>query len=258
MTDKSEKPNLNYDLIHLDRLSSMLTSFSLRVEQCANEEANLLFLSDEPGGYVQSIEVLNTPDEEWLACNSQPVLFAARAWLGDGVHPLFKSLPPHTSLQTFQQTDLCALVRVLINEVNAQRCGVQSVVNRLVEIVFVQVLRSLMESGLSSPGMLNGLSDPKLSRAMVAIHTDPMHPWTNNELADEACFSISRFIEVFREKTGSTPAAYLREWRLILALQDIRNGARVNEVAKQYSYSSGESLTRAFKKNFGYAPSKMR
>ena len=244
---------------HLDRLSALLSSFSLRVEQCTVPDANLLFLAQDAATTdVHSIEVLNDPVQARpLRLPGHPI-FAARARLGDGVHPLFQTLPPRTTLHAVQDTDLGALVRILMNELDAGRCGVQTVLDRLVEVVFVQVLRSLMQSGLSTPGMLNGLSDPRLSRALVAIHGDPMRSWSNHELAQEAGFSVSRFAEVFRQKVGTTPVAYLRAWRLTLALQDVRNGARIKNVAARYSYSSGEALSRAFRKHFGYCPTRLR
>ena len=241
-------------MLHLDRLSALLSSFSLHVEQCAPETANLLFFAEDHESGVQTIDVLNAPAEQRLPRPPQQVVFAARARLGDGAHPLFQTLPPRTTLQANQNSDLGALVRILMNEANAARCGVQTVLDRLVEVVFVQVLRNLMQSGLSTPGMLNGLADPRLSRALVAIHADPTRAWNNRDLAKEAGFSISRFAEVFRMKVGTTPVAYLREWRLTLAMQDVRNGARIKVVALRYSYSSGEALSRAFRKHFCYCP----
>ena len=50
------------------------------------------------------------------------------------------------------------------------------------------------------------------------------------------------------------PLAYLRNWRLFLARQDIDGRARIQSVARGYGYGSPEALSRAITQPYGTSP----
>lgn len=103
-------------------------------------------------------------------------------------------------------------------------------------MLIVRLLR-LLEQGSTRPGLLGGLADPRLSRAIVAMHERPGHLWRVETLADEAGLSVSRFFGTVSRQGGHAAAGYLRNWRLILARQDIEGGARIQSVARRYGFS---------------------
>ena len=119
-------------------------------------------------------------------------------------------------------------------------------------------LRYDLSAGSTEPGLLSGLSDARLSRAIVAIHGNPGRNWRNDDLAEVAGLSLSRFAETFASVVGETPAAYLRRWRLLVARQDLQNGDRVDAVARRYGYQSAEGFARAFRQHYGQNPLAMR
>ncbi|MEM7361354.1 MAG: AraC family transcriptional regulator [Pseudomonadota bacterium] len=96
------------------------------------------------------------------------------------------------------------------------------------------------------------------SRAIIALHEHPDHHWNNNELAEVAGLSVSRFVELFGQTVGQTPMSYVRHWRMILARQDVERGERVQVVADRYGYTSSEALGRAFKKEHGVSPRQLK
>lgn len=122
----------------------------------------------------------------------------------------------------------------------------------------VRILRHLMQQGHAESGILAGLSDPRLSRAIVSMHDQPDQLWTVEDLSYVAGLSLSRFSELFVEVVGETPMAYLRRWRLILAWQDIVSGDRVSAVAHRYGYGSTEGFSRAFRRHYGKTPIQVR
>ena len=65
------------------------------------------------------------------------------------------------------------LARLLKTEAEAQRCGVSGVLNRLGEVLMIRILRQQLERGATAPGLLNGLADSRLSRAIVSMHETP-------------------------------------------------------------------------------------
>lgn len=250
-------------MTEFDRLTTLMERFTLRVQSADVASANLVVAGDEAGRpekiWFGAAGVANDLAND-LANGSLGgrVLFSASVDWG-GVHnPLMAALPKRFGFELAGDMETIALVRLMCSETGAARCGSASVVNRLGEVLIVRLLRAQIEAGSTEAGLLAGLSDPKLSRALVAMHDQPGRAWRNEDLAGIAGHSRSRFAETFMATVGETPAAYLRRWRLTLARQDLHRGDRVDAVARRYGYGSAEGFARAFKSRFGGKPVKMR
>ena len=167
------------------------------------------------------------------------------------------ALPAIVSLP-IRDTETRALLSVFLAEEEGRRCGSNTVLERLAEVLVIRLMRQQIEKGATEPGILAGLADMRLSRAISAIHEDPGRSWTNGDLAAMAGMSLSRFADAFRAAVGETPQSYLRRWRMTLARQDMDRGARVQVVARRYGYASSEALARAFHRQFGVNPTDLR
>lgn len=189
---------------------------------------------------------------------AESVLFSAQVDWGGTSNPLLTALPDRICFDLSRDREAAGLINLMHSELAADRCGSASVINRLGEIIIVRLLRAQIEAGSTEPGLLSGLSDPRLNRAIVAIHGSPGHNWRNDDLAEIAGLSLSRFAETFVSVVGETPAAYLRRWRLLLARQDLQKGDRVDAVARRYGYKSAEGFARAFRQHYGQNPLTMR
>ena len=173
---------------------------------------------------------------------------------GGAQNPICAALPDVVCLPLdgiFGASDVLAL---LFEEAFTQRCGRTALVNRLFEVVMIQVLRQLMETGEVKGGMLAGLSHPRLRNAIVAMHEAPAKDWTLEELARVAGMSRSVFATHFREALGITPGQYLQGWRVGLAQQALRHGKPLKVVASDVGYGSEAALSRAFKAHSGLSP----
>lgn len=146
------------------------------------------------------------------------------------------------------------VLALLFEEAFTQRCGRSALVNRLFEVVMIQVLRQLMETGDVKGGMLAGLSHPRLRNAIVAMHEAPAQEWTLDALANAAGMSRTVFANSFRDALGMTPGQYLQGWRVGLAQQALRNGKPLKVVASDVGYGSEAALSRAFKAQLGASP----
>lgn len=239
----------------MDRLTTLMERFHLSVRIVPEAEANLLVLT---GDDARAETVIFRSRQIGGLRADRTVLLSARVeWAGTH-NPLVASLPDTVSFDLSGDPETRALVEVMQSEVANHRCGAQSVLNRLGDVLFVRLLRDQIERGASETGLLAGMADPRLSRAIVAMHDHPGRVWSNADLAQEAGLSLSRFSELFAEQVGETPMGYLRRWRLILARQDITKGDRVDAVARRYAYGSPEGFTRAFRKVYGVAPTALR
>lgn len=168
--------------------------------------------------------------------------------------PLTQGLPPVVVLPLAQHGSLDATLRVLFAEAGNPASGQLAVLNRLFEVVVVLLLRHLLDEGLVSTGVLAGLADSRLARAIQAMHLNPAQTFTLDSMAHSAGMSRSRFALKFREVVGQTPHGYLTAWRLSLAQSLLYQGKPVNIVASEVGYESASALARAFHAKLGISP----
>ncbi|MBX6323850.1 MAG: helix-turn-helix transcriptional regulator, partial [Rhodospirillaceae bacterium] len=84
-------------------------------------------------------------------------------------------------------------------------------------------------------------------------------PWTTASLAREVGLSRSAFADRFASLVGVPPKRYLTAWRLQLAQDRLRAGARtVAQVAYDVGYEAEAAFIRAFKREFGVPPATWR
>lgn len=173
---------------------------------------------------------------------------------GGRLNPISAALPDFICLPLADLYGGHAALELLFEEAFEQRCGRAAMVNRLFEVVMIQVLRQLMETGEVKGGMLAGLSHPRLRNAIVAMHEAPAKDWTLEDLARVAGMSRTVFASTFRESLGITPGQYLQGWRVGLAQQALRHGRPLKVVASDVGYGSEAALSRAFKAHSGLSP----
>ncbi|WP_299932074.1 helix-turn-helix transcriptional regulator [uncultured Pelagimonas sp.] len=232
-----------------DRLADLIERFDVAITPVADAPANLVILGDDNG--PRSVLFLQKPQAFPSA------QFAARVDWGTVENPLETGLPVRIEMP-IETPDLMGLAVALKWEAEAHRCGSASVLRRLAEVMIVRLLRFQFDTGCDQIGVLAGLTDLRLSRAIVAMHNRPGHGWTSGDLAVEAGLSPSRFSELFSQKVGQSPMAYLRQWRLTVARQDLQQGQRVDAVSRRYGYASSEAFSRAFRQKYGVPPLAIR
>jgi len=170
---------------------------------------------------------------------------------GGSANPIAAALPPFVCLPLSQLHGSQAVLDLLFSEALATYCGRQAMLDRLFEVVLIQVLRQLMEAGQTQVGMLAGLAHPKLRLAIVAMHEQPQKEWSLEALAELSGMSRSAFANGFREAVGLTPGAYLQKWRVGLAQKALLQGKSLKLIAQDVGYGSEAALSRAFKAQNG-------
>jgi AraC-like DNA-binding protein len=153
---------------------------------------------------------------------------------------------------------LAGVIALITQEALADRPGRDLIVDRLIEVLLVEALRFHSDSlgAAAHPGLLAGLADPCLARALRRLHADVAAHWTVAELAREAGLSRSAFSERFARKVGLPPMEYLIEWRMARARDLLRGGASSLEtVAAAIGYQSASAFSTAFRRHVGQPPS---
>jgi AraC-like DNA-binding protein len=138
--------------------------------------------------------------------------------------------------------------------------GSAVILAKLAEVLFTEALqRYVMQLPSGRTGWLAGAGDPTVGRSLAALHHRPSHPWTLDELAEEAGVSRSALTERFARYLGESPMAYLTDWRLELGAEALRTSSRsVLQVASEVGYESEAAFNRAFKRKFGSPPAQYR
>jgi AraC-like DNA-binding protein len=172
-------------------------------------------------------------------------------------NPIAQGLPDLICVPLRQMEGVQPALDLLFAETDRLRCGSRVLIDRLFEVVLIQLLRWILdhpeEVGVQG-GMIAGLSDARLARALVAMHRTPARAWSLSALAAEAAMSRSAFAAAFRRVTGVTPGGYLSDWRLTLATALLRDGHPLKQVAEEVGFSGSSSLSRAFRQRFGVCP----
>lgn len=179
------------------------------------------------------------------------------------LHPFLKTLPALMHIQAFADPSTPLLetgVRCLIQETNCFRSGSACLLTRLVELMFIEILRNYTQySPDQQVGWLSALNDPVVGQALESIHADPAHSWTVSELADQIGVSRSALATRFTQMVGQPPMKYLTYWRLQLASQQLQHSDdSIAKIAIQVGYESEAAFNRAFKRYVGVPPGTWR
>ncbi|MGA8996461.1 MAG: AraC family transcriptional regulator, partial [Pseudolabrys sp.] len=187
----------------------------------------------------------------FLACDARPF------------NPLLENLPPVIKAGDPKGNDvgwLGQFIRFAIMESTNKRAGGESVLAKLSELMFIEVVRRHLEAlPPEQSGWLAGLRDPFVGKALSRLHGAPAYSWTIEELAKQVGLSRSVLAERFTNLVGTPPLHYLAKWRMQIALGILSGGnANVASVAAEIGYESEAAFSRAFKKMMGIPPSSWR
>ncbi len=149
------------------------------------------------------------------------------------------------------QPRLATFVGLLKEEAQADRAGKSFVLARMVELLFIEAIRS--SGTLATPGLMRGLSDPRVAQAIRLLHQAPARRWTVNALAADCALSRSTLFERFTDLTGMTPMGYLLGWRMTLAMQWLsETGISIADIAERIGYGSASAFSVALPVIPGY------
>ncbi|MCA0045060.1 AraC family transcriptional regulator [Celeribacter litoreus] len=151
-------------------------------------------------------------------------------------------------------------LRFIASEARELRPGGETVITRLADVVVIEAIRRWLRSSPdANRGWLKAARDPKIGRAIVAIHRDPAADWSVDVLAQVAGQSRSAFSARFTTLVGTPVMQYLAEWRMNLARQKLRETRfPIATIAADLGYQSEPAFNRAFKRVFGTTPGQVR
>jgi AraC-like DNA-binding protein len=177
--------------------------------------------------------------------------------------PLLTLLPDVLHIPSRQASPaLDTTLRLLAQEISQPRPGAAAVLDRIVDILLVQLLRVWLDTDPAHPraaSWLSALTDPVAGPALVMLHTQPGHDWTIPSLAAATGVSRATLARRFPARVGCTPAAYLTRWRMDLAAVRLRDtDDTVGAIARSLGYTSEYAFNRAFTRDRHTPPGRYR
>ena len=265
----------------MDRLAPFFERFSLTARmfysgQLCGVSPNL----DEQAGYLHVLRkgtmTVTHPKARRLVLDTPSILFfprphqhrvhgseeegaelvCATVEFGAGMlNPLIASFPEPFVVPLDALPGLAPALDLLFSEATSEFPGRQTALDRLFEYVLVLLIRSALNARLVDSGVLLGLADERLGKAIEAMHKHPETAWSLEQLAQRAGMSRARFAAHFRQVVGMTAFDYLTDWRLGVAQTMLRKGNSLKLIASAVGYRNATALTRVFTQRVGVSPS---
>ena len=143
-------------------------------------------------------------------------------------------------------------------EYMSQQPGAELVVNKLTEVVLVELIRINFGRGDKSR-FVAALSDKRIAKALQKIHSNPHIAWTLEKMSEEVGMSRAAFARRFKELVGQPMFEYLTRLRIQRARELLRETKLpLYEVASRVGYESDLAFTKTFKKHVGTTPTRFR
>jgi AraC-like DNA-binding protein len=179
------------------------------------------------------------------------------AFVGGHAGILLGVLPPIVHIR--KESDKAAMrwsLERMMQELRDPQPGSSLIAQQLASLMLVQALRLHLAEGLrGGVGWLFALADEQMRAAIQAMHEDPAHRWTLQELARHAGMSRSSFALKFKQTVGDSPVEYLTRWRMLLAGDRLTNSDdSIAGIAKSLGYESESAFSTAFKRVMGCSP----
>jgi AraC-like DNA-binding protein len=179
-----------------------------------------------------------------------------------GRHPLLENLPAMlcvTGDSSYNTQWLDSAMGFIAHEAAKLEPGAHAIIDRLSEIILIQVIRATLSANDKPIPFLSVFSDARISQVLSAIHADPAEDWSVERLGRLANMSRSSFSNRFSELANMTPLQYVIFVRLQKASRLLlETDAPLILVAEQIGYQSEAAFSQAFKKQFAMRPGEFR
>jgi AraC-like DNA-binding protein len=175
-------------------------------------------------------------------------------------HPLLETLPDILHFPKLATTDPIWLTVTLIDtEMKRGHRYSEVIVDRLTEVLFLQLLHKQVESGASTTGFLAAMRDRRIHKALSLIHRDPAFNWTLESLGQQINMSRATLVRKFQDAVGVAPMAYVSNWRIEKAHNLISYSTRsLEDIADTTGFASARTLGKAYQRRYARTPSETR
>jgi len=178
----------------------------------------------------------------------------------DGMsHPILDTLPAILHFSNIHDNDaLWMTVKLLELESSEVEGNRNLIVDRLTEVLFLQLMRKFSAENTQLTGFFAGLHDQRVRRTLELIHRQPHYKWTLDELGNYAGMSRATLVRQFKTAIGMPPMAYVNQWRMTKAYNLLKySNKTIESVAEAVGFSGARSFTKAFQRQYDMTPKEL-
>ena len=175
-------------------------------------------------------------------------------------HPILDALPDMMHFSMLESAGpIWSVVKLIDAEMQGSRNRNSRIADRLTEVLFLQLLNHYVRENKEASGFLAALRDRRVYRALALIHKEPEFNWTLASLGERVGMSRATLVRHFQDIVGTAPMAYIADWRIMKAHSLIKySTTSLEHVAEATGFTSARTLSRAFQRQYGCTPSKLR
>ncbi|MGH1441423.1 MAG: cupin domain-containing protein [Cellvibrionaceae bacterium] len=179
-----------------------------------------------------------------------------------GNHPLLENLPRKLYVsgdESYNTQWLDSAMGFISHEAVKLEPGAHAIIDRLSEIILIQVIRATLNTSKERIPFLSAFSDARIKQVLSAIHANPADDWSVERLGQLVNMSRSSFSNRFTELTNMTPLQYVILVRLQKASRLLTETTiPLISIAERIGYQSEAAFSQAFKKQYTVRPGEFR
>jgi AraC-like DNA-binding protein len=175
-------------------------------------------------------------------------------------HPILTALPEALHFSNIAHDDPIWMMVLLLNaEINKWNNHQTSIVDRLTEALFLQLLNKYALEQTQTSGFFAALGNKRIHKVLSLIHHAPHLNWTLDLLGEKVGMSRATLVRKFKDTLDMTPMAYVANWRLVKANHLLKySNKSLEHIAEQVGFYSARTLSKAFSRQYGHTPSEVR
>jgi AraC-like DNA-binding protein len=175
-------------------------------------------------------------------------------------HPILDSLPKFLHFSQLKPTEPIWMTVTLIDaEIRRTQVREGSIIDRLSEVLFLQLLDHHVNNNEGVTGFFAALRDRRVREALALIHRKPNYNWSLSSLGERVGMSRATLVRRFQDAVGIPPMSYISNWRMMKAYNLIKySNATIENVAESTGFGSARTLNKAFQRRYNCTPNEFR
>ena len=175
-------------------------------------------------------------------------------------HPIISALPSIFHISDIHHEDsIWMTVQQIDREINRGGNKKNSIIDRLTEVLFIQLIKQHISENDHLKGFLSALREPRIGKILQLIHKNPEVHWTLDMISEEVGMSRATLQRKFKSELDMSPIMYLNRWRIAKAYQLVKYSSQsLDRVAGSVGFSDARTMRMAFQRQHGITPSELR
>ncbi len=175
-------------------------------------------------------------------------------------HPILDSLPSVLHFSNIKSEDPIWMTVILIDsEMARSKINKTSIIDRLTEVLFLQLLNRYLSKNREIRGFFVALRNRRIHKVLELIHKNPEEPWSIEVLGEKVGMSRATLSRQFKSAVGVPPMSYLSDWRMMRAHHLLKySSSSIEYIAETVGFATARTLNKAFLRHYNYTPSELR